>query len=190
MKTICVFAGSGFGNKKAYGDRADALGQQIAKKGYRLVYGGSKSGLMGMVANAVLREGGQVIGVMPSGLFSGESVHSNLTEFIEVKDMHERKAKMSELADSYIALPGGLGTFEELFEVLCWAQIGIHNKPIGLLNVGQYYNPLLQLIQYSVEEGFTSQSHDQIIQSSSSPDKLIDLLDQYQPPSFKKKWKE
>ncbi|MDL4841119.1 LOG family protein [Aquibacillus rhizosphaerae] len=189
MQSICIFAGSNVGKHIEYHESANVLGKLIAEGGFRLVYGGSKIGLMGSVANAVLQSGGQVVGVMPRGLFKGETVHSGLSQLIEVDSMHERKAKMSELADSFIAIPGGLGTFEELFEVLCWAQIGIHEKPIGLLNVKGYYNPLIQLIKYSIEEGFSNQSHMDIIQSSSDPERLIKKLVNYKPPVMETKWK-
>ncbi|MCT2536201.1 TIGR00730 family Rossman fold protein [Aquibacillus koreensis] len=189
MQSICIFAGSKLGKHLEYQESANALGKLIANKGLRLIYGGSKTGLMGAVANAVLKEGGQVIGVMPKGLFSGETVHNGLSQLIEVESMHERKAKMSELADSYIALPGGLGTFEELFEVLCWAQIGIHQKPIGLLNVKGYYDPLIQLVTYSAEEGFSGDAHMGIIQTSNNPDQLLQKLETYSPPVMETKWK-
>lgn len=131
MKTICVFAGSNPGGNEAYKRKAAELGVYMAEQGIGLVYGGSRVGLMGTLADAIMENGGTAIGVMPSGLFSGEVVHQNLTELIEVNGMHERKAKMSELVDGFISMPGGFGTYEELFEVLCWAQIGIHQKPIG-----------------------------------------------------------
>lgn len=154
MKTICVFAGSNPGVKDVYKQKAVELGTYMAEQDIRLVYGGSRIGLMGAIADEVLRQGGQVIGVMPKGLFRGEVVHQELTELIEVTGMHERKAKMSELADGFIAMPGGFGTYEELFEVLCWAQIGIHQKPIGLYQVNEYFNPLIDMVKFSVQEGF------------------------------------
>ncbi|WP_407271704.1 TIGR00730 family Rossman fold protein [Radiobacillus sp. PE A8.2] len=190
MKSICVFAGSNLGKHKEYQQQARTLGTMIAGKGIRLIYGGSKVGLMGEVANAVLAANGYAVGVMPKGLFRSEIVHENLSEFIEVDDMHQRKAKMSELADGYIALPGGLGTFEELFEVLCWAQIGIHCKPIGLLNVRGYYDPLLKLISYSAEEQFSNESHISLIQQSAEPGTLLDLMSTYTPPILELKWKQ
>lgn len=188
MQSICVFAGSKLGRQLQYQDSANLLGELIAEKGFRLIYGGSKMGLMGNVANSVLNAGGQVVGVMPTGLFKGETVHRGLSQLIEVDNMHDRKAKMSELADSYIALPGGLGTFEELFEVLCWAQIGIHQKPIGLLNVNGYYDPLLELVNFSVAEGFSSEAHRKMIQSSGEPQQLLDKLNAYSPPLMETKW--
>ncbi|AEN90064.1 Decarboxylase family protein [Priestia megaterium WSH-002] len=160
----------------------------MAQKNYRLIYGGSRMGLMGEVANEMLQHGGEVIGIMPRGLFSGEIVHTALTELIEVESMHERKATMHELADGYIALPGGFGTFEELFEALCWAQIGIHKKPVGLLNVNGYYNPLMQMVQHAVDEGFSTDSAIRLINISDTPKQLISSMDTYTSPSEEQKW--
>lgn len=159
MKSICVFAGSNLGEHDEYAHKAIELGHYLVQKKYRLIYGGSTIGLMGEIANVVMQGGGEVIGVMPKGLFKGEMVHREITKLIEVEDMHARKAKMAELADGYIALPGGLGTYEELFEALCWSQIGIHAKPIGVLNVRNYFNPLMNLINHSIDEGFSNSSH-------------------------------
>lgn len=145
-------------------------------------------GLMGEVANEMLQHGGEVIGIMPRGLFSGEIVHTALTELIEVESMHERKATMHELADAYIALPGGFGTFEELFEALCWAQIGIHKKPVGLLNVNGYYNPLMQMVQHAVDEGFSTDPAIHLINISDTPEQLISSMDTYTSPSEDQKW--
>lgn len=159
MKRVCVFAGSTMGDKPAYRQSARALGEALAKAGMELVYGGSGRGLMGEVAGAVLDAGGRVTGVMPKGLFAREVAHQGLTSFVEVADMHERKATMARLSDGFIALPGGVGTFDELFETVCWAQLGIHRKPVGLLNVEGYYEPLLALIDHAVKSGFVQQSH-------------------------------
>ncbi|WP_068616665.1 LOG family protein [Paenibacillus tuaregi] len=188
MKTVCVFAGSNPGVKPEYRTQAIQLGSVLADRDIRLVYGGSRLGLMGEVANEVLLRGGHVIGVMPSGLFRGEIVHRELSELIEVESMHERKAKMGETADGFIALPGGLGTFEELFEVLCWAQIGIHAKPIGLLNINGYYDPLIELIKHSVKEGFSNESHLSLIRISDDPEALLDQMSEYQPQELGSKW--
>ncbi|WP_342467317.1 TIGR00730 family Rossman fold protein [Bacillus sp. FSL K6-1006] len=184
MKTICVFAGSNPGVNDVYKQKAVELGAYMAKQGIRLVYGGSRIGLMGAIADEVMRHGGQVIGVMPKGLFRGEVVHQELTELIEVTGMHERKAKMSELADGFIAMPGGFGTYEELFEVLCWAQIGIHQKPIGLYQVNDYFNPLIDMVKFSVQEGFSNESHLQLLHASSEPEELITQMASYQTPSL------
>lgn len=190
MKTICVFAGSNPGVKDVYKQKAVELGAYMADQDIRLVYGGSRIGLMGAIADEVLRKGGQVIGVMPKGLFRGEVVHQELTELIEVTGMHERKAKMSELADGFIAMPGGFGTYEELFEVLCWAQIGIHQKPIGLYQVNDYFNPLIDMVKFSVQEGFSNESHLQLLHGSSEPEELIKQMASYQTPSLQQKWTE
>jgi len=190
MKTICVFAGSNPGVNEEYKRKAAELGEYMAEQGIGLVYGGSRVGLMGTVADALMAGGGKAVGVMPSGLFSGEVVHQNLTELIEVSGMHERKAKMSELADWYIAMPGGFGTYEELFEVLCWAQIGIHQKPIGLYNVNGYFEPMMKMVKYSIQEGFSNESHLKLIHSSSRPDELIEQMNRYTYPILDKKWRE
>ncbi|NRR25913.1 TIGR00730 family Rossman fold protein [Bacillus velezensis] len=190
MKTICVFAGSNPGVNEEYKRKAAELGEYMAEQGIALVYGGSRVGLMGIVADALMAGGGKAVGVMPSGLFSGEIVHQNLTELIEVSGMHERKAKMSELADGYIAMPGGFGTYEELFEVLCWAQIGIHQKPIGLYNVNGYFEPMMKMVKYSIQEGFSNESHLKLIHSSSRPDELIEQMNRYTYPILDKKWQE
>ncbi|MBT2572794.1 TIGR00730 family Rossman fold protein [Bacillus sp. ISL-51] len=190
MKTICVFAGSNPGGNEEYKRKATELGAYMAEQGIGLVYGGSRVGLMGAVADALMAGGGKAVGVMPSGLFSGEIVHQNLTELIEVSSMHERKAKMSELADGYIAMPGGFGTYEELFEVLCWAQIGIHQKPIGLYNVNGYFEPMMKMVKYSIQEGFSNDSHLKLIHSSSRPDELIEQMENYSYPILEKKWTE
>lgn len=190
MKSICIFAGSNLGNDPEFGAKARELGKAIAEKGFSLIYGGSKCGLMGAIANEVLEHGGEVVGIMPRGLIKGENVHSQLTKLIEVDTMHERKAKMSELADGYIALPGGLGTFEELFEVLCWAQIGIHQKPIGILNTDHYYDPLLNLVDHCIQAGFSNESPTKIINFSANPEELLTKMLRYVPHTSGYKWKQ
>lgn len=190
MKTICVYSGSNLGVDELYRIKAKELGKAIAEQQYRLVYGGSKIGLMGEIANEVITHGGKVTGVMPRGLFKGEMIHTELTNFIEVEDMHARKAKMMELADGFIAMPGGFGTFEELFEVLCWSQIGIHQKPIGLYNIRGYFDPLLQMVKHSIQEGFSNDTHLDLIVSSQDPDALIAAMQQYTPPTMKNKWEQ
>lgn len=190
MKSICVFAGSNLGVHEDYKAKAVELGNYMAMHNYRLIYGGSKIGLMGEVANAVLNGGGEVIGVMPRGLFNGEMVHRELTQLIEVEDMHGRKAKMGELADGFIALPGGFGTYEELFEVLCWSQIGIHKKPVGVLNIRNYFDPLLNLIHNSIQEGFSNSSHLSLLNVSNEPLRLLTLLKEYIPQTLEQKWKQ
>lgn len=190
MRKICVFAGSNLGERPEFKEQAIKLGEILVQNNFELVYGGSCVGLMGEVANEVLRLGGRVTGVMPRGLFRGEIVHQGLTELIEVETMHERKAKMSELADAFIALPGGYGTFEELFEVVCWSQIGIHEKPVGLLNVADFYAPILQMIDRAAEEGFMNPSNKELVVAASAADELIDKMQQYTRPVMGNKWKQ
>jgi uncharacterized protein (TIGR00730 family) len=188
MNTICVYAGSNLGVRPEFKTHTRKLGEEIAKRGLALVYGGSGMGLMGELANEVLENGGKVIGVMPTGLFAGELMHQGLTEFIEVKDMHERKAKMIQLSDGYIALPGGFGTFEELFEVISWAQLGIHKKPIGIFNVEGYYTPLLEMIHHSIQAGFVKESHKALFLSADEAGTLMDKMVSFIPPELGKKW--
>lgn len=188
MKSICVFAGSSYGARPSYRETARQLGEYMGTHGYRLVYGGSKTGLMGEVANAALAHGGEVVGIMPSGLAKGEIVHTALTEYIEVDSMHERKAMMHSLADGYIALPGGFGTFEELFEALCWSQIGIHQHPIGLLNVDGYYDLLLKMVEHSMKEGFAPPTNMSLMSISATPHELIHSMSDYLPPNGQLKW--
>ncbi|MGR5984590.1 LOG family protein [Bacillus cytotoxicus] len=190
MRKICVFAGSNLGERPEFKEQAIKLGKMLVQNHYELVYGGSCVGLMGEVANEVLRLGGRVTGVMPRGLFRGEIVHEGLTELIEVETMHERKAKMGELADAFIALPGGYGTFEELFEVVCWSQIGIHDKPVGLLNVKDFYEPILQMVNRATEEGFMNPSNKELIVSADDAEELLRHLKNYQRPVMGNKWKQ
>lgn len=190
MKSICIFAGSNLGTHPDYKTKVRELGEYLAIHQYELVYGGSRLGLMGEIADAVLKRGGQVTGVMPKGLFRGEVVHRNLTKLIEVEGMHERKAKMNELADGFIALPGGLGTFEELFEVWCWSQIGIHQKPIGLFNIAHYFDPLVELVHNSIEAGFANNSNLKLMNVSAKPEQLLEQMNAYRPPVMENKWKQ
>ena len=189
MKRICVFAGSSSGTLSSFTEQARELGKAIAQNNLEIVYGGSKKGLMGELANSALQHGGKVVGIMPSLLFRGELVHTGLTELIEVADMHERKGKMSELADAYIALPGGFGTFEELFEVVSWSQLGIHQKPIGLLNVENFYTPLLEMIDHAVKCGFVKEEHKALMVSANEGSALIKNLQEFSRPQMDEKWK-
>ncbi|WP_032123405.1 TIGR00730 family Rossman fold protein [Clostridium amazonitimonense] len=190
MKRICVYSGSNLGSRPEYKESAKLLGKILAENKIELVYGGSRIGLMGELSNEVLRNNGKVIGVMPKGLFSGEMVHENLTKLIEVENMHERKQTMAELSDGFIALPGGLGTFEELFEVLSWAQLGIHKKPIGILNISNFFDPLLHMIQNTCTEGFMNESNIKLISISDKPSLLIEKMKNYTPPVMENKWRE
>jgi len=190
MRRICVFAGSNVGTSPEYERKAIQLGELLASRGFEIVYGGSKIGLMGRVADAALAAGGKVIGVMPRNLFKGEMVHSGLTELREVGNMHERKALMSELADAYIALPGGLGTFEELFEVVSWSQLGIHKKPVGVLNVLGFYQPIAEMLKHAVGAGFMQQTNLGLILFEEEPGLLLDEIVSYVPPVQTNKWNE
>ncbi|WP_181347367.1 TIGR00730 family Rossman fold protein [Thalassobacillus sp. CUG 92003] len=179
MKKICVFAGSNSGTNPLYQEQAAELGKAFAREGIELVYGGATSGLMGVIADTILEHGGHVTGIMPSVLAHQEASHQGLTELIEVDTMHERKAKMSELSDGYIALPGGFGTLEELFEALSWAQIGLHTKPIGLFNVAGYYTPFINMVEHAVEAGFVQQANLSLFLPVEDPDQLLREMNAY-----------
>jgi uncharacterized protein (TIGR00730 family) len=170
------------GKQQTYIDLAKELGQVIAENKLELVYGGAKVGLMGITADSVLENHGKVIGVIPKGLSRVEVVHQNLTELHEVTTMHERKAKMTEFSDAFIALPGGYGTFEEIMEVVCWGHLGIHRKPIGLLNSNGYYDPLIAMIARAAEDGFIRENHAQILLIEENPKILIEKLHSFTFP--------
>jgi uncharacterized protein (TIGR00730 family) len=186
MKRVCVFAGSSAGNRPEYLAAAEDLGRVLAARGIGLVYGGARVGLMGAVADAVLADGGQVIGVIPQALVEKEVAHDGLTDLRVVTTMHERKALMAELADGFIALPGGWGTLDEFFEILTWAQLGLHEKPCGLLNVQGYYDGLLSFLEHSTAEGFVRREYRAMISVSESPAALLDALHKYAPPTVEK----
>ncbi len=158
----------------------------LVSRGYELVYGGGAVGLMGVLADAVLESGGKVIGVIPKGLLTKEVAHGRLTKLRVVASMHERKALMSDLSDAFIAVPGGLGTLEEFFEVLTWAQLGLHAKPCGLLNVGHYYDRLLGFLDHAVEDRFVRSEHRALVVTSTSADELLDKLSSFQPQRMEK----
>lgn len=181
LGTVCVFAGSGLGLRDGYRDAAVALGEAVARRGIDLVYGGATIGLMGEVADAVLAGDGLVTGVIPSALAEKEIAHEGVHDLRVVGSMHERKAVMADLADGFIALPGGLGTFEELFEILTWAQLGIHSKPVGVLNVGGYYDQLIGALDHAVQERFIRSGHRSLIAVDTEPDRVLDALEAYQP---------
>ncbi|MDR0269183.1 TIGR00730 family Rossman fold protein [Paenibacillus sp.] len=190
MKRICVYSGSNPGNHADYEDAAVRLGEVLAARGIDLVYGGASVGLMGRVADKVMSMGGKAIGVMPSGLFRGEVAHAGLSEFHKVGSMHERKKMMADFSDAFISMPGGLGTYEELFETSCWAQIGIHKKPIGLLNVRGFYDPLLAMLEHTVKEGFMREENLELFIVESDPEILVQRLLQYVPVQQGQKWVE
>ncbi|HEU0003747.1 MAG TPA: TIGR00730 family Rossman fold protein [Ktedonobacteraceae bacterium] len=190
MRRICVFTGSNLGKRPEYKEAARALGQEMAARGIGLVYGGASVGLMGVIADTVLAGGGEAIGIIPRGLFRREVGHQGLTKLYEVESMHERKALMADLADGFIALPGGYGTFDELFEIITWEQLGLHTKPIGLLNVAGYFTPLLALITHASKEGFILPVHTGIVIHEQSPIALLDRLTNHRPDITKNIWLE
>lgn len=182
MKSICVFCGSSDAVHADYKAAAFNLGRLLASKGIRLIYGGGKTGLMGEAANGALSMGGEVIGVIIPSMNTPALAHTGLTRMDVTPDMHARKAKMHELSEGYIALPGGFGTWDELFETITWAQTGAHEKPIGLLNVKDYYNPLLNAIDHAVREGFIFSEHRTALVSHAEPESLLQLMERYQHP--------
>jgi len=186
MKRVTVFCGSSLGTEDIYKSQATLLGQTLAKRNIELVYGGAKIGLMGAVADGVLSEGGKVIGVLPNFLKSKEIAHEQLTELILVDSMHERKTKMNELCNGVIALPGGFGTLEELFEMLTWAQLGLHKKPIAILNINGFYNPLNVMIQTMVDKGFLKEVNQQMLLVCDNIEKLLDKMKNYIAPTVGK----
>jgi uncharacterized protein (TIGR00730 family) len=186
MKRVCIFAGSSAGWQPEYRSAAEELGRVLATRDAGLVYGGARVGLMGVVADAVLAAGGHVTGVIPSGLVAREVAHSGLPDLRVVGSMHERKAVMAGLADAFIALPGGWGTLEEFFEILTWGQLGLHQKPCGLLNVRGYFDGLLSFVAHSIKEGFVKREYQSMIAVADAPGDLLDRLATYEPPVVEK----
>jgi uncharacterized protein (TIGR00730 family) len=186
MKRITVFCGSSFGTEEIYKEQATLLGKTLAQQNIELVYGGANVGLMGAVADGVLNEGGKAIGVLPNFLRSKEIAHLGLTELILVESMHERKTKMDELCDGVIALPGGFGTLEELFEMLTWAQLGLHKKPIAILNINGFYDSLIELTKAMVEKGLLKDVNQQMLLVSDNIDDLLNQMKNYVPPTVGK----
>ncbi|CAM4209413.1 TIGR00730 family protein [Acinetobacter dispersus] len=185
MNSICVFCGSSLGNDPIYQQMAQATGQEIAAQGKTLVYGGGRSGLMGVVADSALQAGGRVIGVIPNALVDRELAHTGLTELHIVNDMHERKTKMAELSDAFVALPGGAGTLEEIFEQWTWSQLGIHQKPCAFLNVDGFYDDLIKMLYASVERGFSQERFvDRLIVAEQIKD-ILAAFSAYQPATPK-----
>jgi len=186
MKRITVFCGSRVGLSEKYKEGAIALGKELVKRGITLVYGGGSVGLMGVIATTVMKEGGKAIGIIPQFLEEREVSHISLTELHVVNSMHERKAKMADLADAFIAMPGGPGTLEELVEIYTWAQLGLHQKPIGLLNINNYYDPLISFFDHMVEQHFLKENHRKIMSIvETDPARLLDKLMEYEPPEVK-----
>jgi len=186
MERICVFCGSNPGASAVYAEAARALGKKLAERGLGLVYGGGNVGLMGIVADAALAAGAEVIGVIPRALVDREVSHQGLTELRVVGSMHERKALMAELAGGFIALPGGIGTLEEWFETWTWAQLGLHAKPFGLLDVAGYYGQLLGFLDHVVAEGFVHPDHRSMVLVETDPGHLLDRMSAYIPPVVQK----
>ena len=176
MRRVCVFCGSSHGVRPAYAAAARTLGRLLVERGLGLVYGGGNVGLMGVIADAVLEAGGEVLGVIPHALMAREIGHPGVTEMHVVDSMHERKALMADRADAFIALPGGVGTFEELFEAITWTQLGLHAKPCGLLNVDGFYDDLLGFLDHAWAEGFIKPETRAIVKASADPGELLDLL--------------
>lgn len=186
MKRVCVYCGSSAGNQPIYREMAEAMGALLARRGIGLVYGGGNVGLMGVIADAALAGGGEVIGVIPRSLADREIAHGGVTDLRVVDSMHTRKALMAELSDAFIAMPGGVGTFEEFFEAVTWTQLGVHRKPCGLLNVGGFYAPLAAFIDQAVTEGFIKPIHRAMIVVDDNPERLLNSLATLELPDVPK----
>jgi uncharacterized protein (TIGR00730 family) len=189
MRRICVFCGSASGVNPVYAEAARVTGREIVRRGMALVFGGGQVGLMGIVADAALDAGGEVIGVIPHALAAREVAHQRLTTLHVVNSMHERKAMMADLSDAFIALPGGFGTYEEFFEVVTWTQLGVHRKPAGLLNVAGFYDPLVQFVDQAVAQQFIRVQHRAAVLVDTDPGQLIDQLESVVLPEVPK-WME
>ncbi len=188
MRRICVFCGASPGARPEYAQATTELARLLTSEGIGVVYGGGGVGLMGVLADAVLAEGGEIIGVIPRALLDREIAHRDVADMRVVTSMHERKALMAELADAFIALPGGLGTMEELFEVYTWAQLGLHQKPCALLNVEGYYEGVADFLSHAVEERFLREEHREMLMVESQPGPLIERLRGFEPDSTLPKW--
>ena len=186
MERLCIFSGSSPGGHPDYAEATAALGRALAGAGVGLVYGGARVALMGAMADAVLAAGGAVTGVMPEALVAKEVAHAGLTELHVVRSMHERKALMADLADAFVAMPGGWGTLDELFEILTWAQLGLHRKPCAVLNIRGYFDPLLAFLDHSVREGFVRAEHRGMLLVARAPGELLDRLGESRPPIVEK----
>lgn len=187
MKSLCVYCGSAVGASPAYAEAARGMAQAMVANNIALVYGGGNVGLMGVIADEVLRLGGEATGIIPKALMDKEVGHIGLTRLHIVKDMHERKAMMASLSDGFVAMPGGIGTLEELFEVFTWSQLGLHDKPIGLLNVNGFYDGLTGFLQHVVTEGFLKTDQTSLLLSEPEPQLLIERIKTFKP-GFRDKW--
>lgn len=186
IRRVCVFCGSNPGRRAEYADAARSMGRCLARRNLELVYGGGCVGLMGILADEALASGAKVHGVIPRALATRELAHRGLTQLVVVESMHARKAAMAELSDAFVALPGGLGTFDELFEIATWAQLGIHSKPVGVLDVAGYFEPLRALLARAVDAGFVRPEHRDLLHVASDPDLLLDRLEIAQPAEMSK----
>lgn len=186
LARVCVYCGANRGNDPAFADAAQAMGRTLAGRGIGLVTGGGRVGLMGVVADAALEAGGSVTGVIPEALMKKELAHQGLTDLVVTPSMHERKARMAELADGFVALPGGLGTYEELFEIWTWAQLGWHRKPCGVLNAAGFYDPLVGFLDSATDAAFLKPEHRAMLVVEREPERLIDRFEAYVPPTVAK----
>ncbi|MEZ6021107.1 MAG: TIGR00730 family Rossman fold protein [Planctomycetota bacterium] len=182
MKSLCVYCGSRSGSDPAFAAAAEALGDAIVARGMRLVYGGGKVGLMGLIADRVLAGGGEVYGVIPDALVQQEVAHPGLTQLYVTRSMHERKTLMATLSDGFVALPGGIGTLEELFEIWTWNYLGYHQKPLGLWNVNGYYDALLAFLKHSEQSGFVNQNQQAMLLAADNLEQLLQRIENYDPP--------
>lgn len=187
MKSICVFCGSSEGNDPVFIKSAQQLAELLVSQNIDLIYGGASVGMMGALANEVIRLGGKASGVIPKPIFEKEVAHRGLTELYVVKSMHERKQMMYDLSDGFIAMPGGIGTLEELFEILTWAQLGLHKKPCGVFNVENYFDSILNFLNQALEKGFIKEKYKQLFLNDSDPQKLLEKMKRYSP-ILEKKW--
>jgi uncharacterized protein (TIGR00730 family) len=188
MRRLCVFCGSSVGGREAYADQARQFGAAMVRRGLGLVFGGGHVGLMGVIADAVLAAGGEAVGVIPQALVDKELAHSGLSTLHVVTTMHQRKALMADLSDGFVALPGGFGTADELFEILTWSQLGLHAKPIGVLNSEGYFDSLLAWLDHVVEEQYVRAGHRRLLLEARTPEQLLDLLLHARPVEEKPKW--
>ncbi len=186
LRNICVYCGSNAGGREDYADSARKLAAELVARDLGLIYGGSSTGIMGVLADAVLEAGGQVRGIMPRALVHKEIAHGGLTELRVTGTMHERKAMMAEMSDGFIALPGGFGTLEEIVEILTWGQLQLHEKPCGLLNVAGYYDHLLRFVAHAEEEGFLDPQHKEMLLVANDPSELLDKFESYRAPKVQK----
>ncbi len=189
MQHLCVFCGSSAGNREVFGVAAGQLGAAMVSRDMALVYGGASVGVMGAVADAVVASGGEAYGVIPESMLDDEVAHDGLTELYVVKSMHERKARMADMSDGFLGLPGGLGTLEELFEMLTWSQLRIHSKPVGLLNVDGFYDSLIHFLDQTVAAGFVRPEHRAMLVVDSDVARLLDAMVAWQAPTIEKWWR-